>query len=78
LVAERNANYVRDILKTIGISPERIQLFHCSAAEGQRFQQEVTRISNKIKSLGSNPFKGSKNSKKDKMNSKKTKKNKPK
>jgi len=52
-------------LKTVGISPERVQLFHCSAAEGQRFQQEATRISEEIQKLGSNPFKKSKTSDKE-------------
>jgi len=44
----------------VGLSPERIQMFHCSAAEGQRFQQEVTRISSIIEDLGTNPLKESK------------------
>ena len=57
LVAERNVQYVKEILKTTGISPERVQIFHCSAAEGQRFQNEVTRISEQIADLGSNPLK---------------------
>ncbi len=34
-------------------------MFHCSAAEGQRFQEEVTRISQVIERLGSNPMKES-------------------
>ena len=34
-------------------------MFHCSAAEGQRFQQEVTRISEVIENLGNNPVKQS-------------------
>lgn len=34
-------------------------MFHCSAAEGQRFQQEVTRISEVIGNLGNNPVKQS-------------------
>ncbi len=34
-------------------------MFHCSAAEGQRFQEEVTRISKIIEKLGSNPMKES-------------------
>jgi len=59
LVAERNVEYVRNILKTTGISPERVHMFHCSAAEGQRFQNEVTRISEIITNLGSNPLKES-------------------
>ena len=56
-IANRNAEYVKEILKTTGISPERIQMFYCSAAEGQRFQNEVTRVSNIIENLGSNPLK---------------------
>ena len=34
-------------------------MFHCSAAEGQKFQQEVTRISEVIENLGNNPVKQS-------------------
>ncbi|HDZ19599.1 MAG TPA: hydrogenase iron-sulfur subunit [archaeon] len=52
-------------MKTVGISPKRVQLFHCSAAEGQRFQQEATRISEEIQNLGSNPLKKSKTSDKE-------------
>ena len=65
MVAERNVQYVREILKSAGLSPERIQMFHCSAAEGQRFQEEVTRISTIIEKLGKNPFKEASSSKKD-------------
>lgn len=32
-------------------------MFHCSAAEGQKFQEEVTRISEIIENLGSSPLK---------------------
>jgi len=32
-------------------------MFHCSAAEGQKFQNEATRISEQIADLGSNPIK---------------------
>jgi len=73
LVAERNANYTKEILKTVGVSPERIQMFNCSAAEGQRFQEEITRISETIKNLGSNPLKDSIASKKEEKESKKKK-----
>ena len=51
--------YTKEILKTAGLNPERIQMFHCSAAEGQKFQQEVTRISEVIENLGNNPVKQS-------------------
>ncbi len=48
-------------------------MFHCSAAEGTRFQNEVTRISETIKNLGSNPLKDSNSSKKEEKESKKKK-----
>jgi len=32
-------------------------MFHCSAAEGQKFQIEATRITEIIEKLGSSPFK---------------------
>jgi len=44
----------------MGISQKRVQMFNCSAAEGKKFQEEVTRISEEIKKIGSNPFKESK------------------
>jgi F420-non-reducing hydrogenase iron-sulfur subunit len=59
LVAAKNVEYTREILKAAGMDPDRIQMFHCSAAEGQRFQQEVTRISDIIENIGKNPIKKS-------------------
>jgi coenzyme F420-reducing hydrogenase delta subunit len=67
--------YSREILKTTGISPERIQMFHCSAAEGQKFQNEANRISELIRNLGSNPIKETiKSAKKEKKVAEKEKK----
>ena len=63
--------YVKEILKTIGLSPERIQMFNCSAAEGQRFQNEVSRVSEIIGNIGSNPIKESLSKEKDKGSKKK-------
>lgn len=76
LVAARNVKYTKQVLKTAGIAPERIQMFHCSAAEGQRFQEEVTRISKIIEDLGVNPIKES--IRKEKEDSKQKNKNNPK
>lgn len=74
LVAERNVKYTKEILKTVGLSPERIQMFHCSAAEGQKFQEEAIRISETIQNLGHNPLKDSISSKKEEKESKNTQK----
>lgn len=76
MVAARNVKYTKQVLKTAGIAPERIQMFHCSAAEGQRFQEEVTRISKIIEDLGVNPIKES--IRKEKEDSKQKNKNNPK
>jgi hypothetical protein len=45
-------------------------MFHCTAAEGQRLQEEVTRISEIIENLGSNPIKESLRSEMKKKDSK--------
>jgi len=58
----------------MGLSPERVQMFNCSAAEGKKFQEEVSRISEEIKKIGSSPLKESKDNKES--DSKKGKKNK--
>ena len=73
LVAAKNIKYVKEILKTTGISPERIQMIHCTAAEGQRFQNEVIRVSEIISKLGSNPLKKSISNEKSPKNSQKGK-----
>jgi coenzyme F420-reducing hydrogenase delta subunit len=75
LVAERNVQYVKEILKTTGVSQERVQIFNCSAAEGQKFQNEATRISEQIADLGSNPIKENLKSEKEKKSSEDKKKN---
>jgi len=49
-------------------------MFHCSAAEGQKFQIEATRISELIQDLGDNPIKESIKSNKKEKDLKETKK----
>jgi hypothetical protein len=48
-------------------------MIHCSAAEGQKFQKEVIRVSEIITKLGSNPLKKSKSNEKNQKNSQKGK-----
>jgi coenzyme F420-reducing hydrogenase delta subunit len=66
-------NYVREILESVGISPKRVQMFYCSAAEGKRFQEEVTRISDEIKEIGKSPFKQTAQNKNEKSKESKSK-----
>ncbi len=46
-------------------------MFNCSAAEGQRFQNEVSRVSEIIGNIGSNPIKETLSKEEDKGSKKK-------
>jgi hypothetical protein len=48
-------------------------MIHCSAAEGQKFQEEVIRVSKIIEDLGSNPIKDLIRIEKEKENAKEQK-----
>jgi hypothetical protein len=48
-------------------------MIHCTAAEGQKFQNEIIRVSEIISKLGSNPLKKSKSNEKSQKNSQKGK-----
>ena len=56
--------YIKEVLKSIGIEPERIMMTYCSAAEGQKFQNEATKFDKLIHELGPNPMKSKKANKK--------------
>ena len=49
-------------------------MFNCSAAEGQKFQEEVIRVSGIIENLGTNPIKESLIKEGEKKDSKEKKK----
>jgi len=44
------------VLKSIGISEQRIMIGNCTAAEGQKFQKEATNFDKLIKKLGPSPL----------------------
>lgn len=44
--------YLQDILETLGIERERIQMMFFSAAEGERFRQLTTKMDQTIRKLG--------------------------
>ena len=53
--AYRQVEYTKEILKAVGISPERIKIIYCTAAEGQKFQREATEFDKTIRKLGPSP-----------------------
>ncbi len=56
--AQRRIILTKKLLQQFGIEPERLQLEWISASEGARFAQVVTKFTERIKFLGSNPLKG--------------------
>ena len=45
-------HYIQDVLETMGLERDRIEMIFVSAAEGARFRQLVTEMTNRIKKLG--------------------------
>ncbi len=53
--ALRRFIFLRRMLSDLGIEPTRLQRFYASAAEGQRFADEMMRIVGEVKALGPIP-----------------------
>ena len=53
--ALRRFIFLRRMLSDLGIEPARLQRFYASAAEGQRFADEMARIVDEVKTLGPIP-----------------------
>ena len=53
--ALRRFIFLRRMLSDLGIDPTRLQRFYASAAEGQRFADEMARIVDEVKALGPIP-----------------------
>ncbi len=50
--AEKMFNLTRDLIKILGIEPERVRLEWISSAEGTRFAEVATEFTEEIRSLG--------------------------
>jgi F420-non-reducing hydrogenase iron-sulfur subunit len=57
LRARKRVNYVKEILKDIGIEPERVEMYNLSSAMGPRFAEIAQEMTQKIKDLGPSPVK---------------------
>ena len=55
--AYRSVEYLKEVLKSIGIQPERLKMEFCSSAEGQKFQEVAKTFHEQIKKLGPSPLK---------------------
>lgn len=50
-------DYLKEMLKTIGLDECRVQMRYCSAAEGEKFAKMAREITDEILKLGPNPLK---------------------
>lgn len=60
LQAKKRVQYVKGILKAIGINPERLQMYNLSAAMGSRFSEITWEMTHKVMELGPSPVKTAK------------------
>jgi coenzyme F420-reducing hydrogenase delta subunit len=61
---------MKEILKVVGLDPERIKIIYCTAAEGQKFQNEAIEIDKTIRKLGPSPLRSKKSTPKEKAKAK--------
>ena len=52
----RLVEYLKEVLKTVGLEPERLRMSFCTSAEGQKFQLTAIEFDKKIKELGPSPL----------------------
>jgi len=56
LRARRRVERAKQILAEIGLEPERLEMFHLSSAEGPRFAEIATEMTQRLKRLGPSPL----------------------
>ena len=61
LRARKRVNYAKELLKEVGIEPERLEMYNLSSAQGQRFALIANEMGEKIRALGPSPIKKAKN-----------------
>ena len=55
LRARKRVKYLKELLKEVGIEPERVEMYNLSSAQGQRFAQIANEMTEKIRALGPSP-----------------------
>jgi len=53
--ARRKVEYVKKVLESLGLEPERVEMFNMSSAEGPRFAQVANEFTERIRELGPSP-----------------------
>ena len=55
--ARKRVEKAQEILESVGIGGERVQMYNLSSSEGPKFAEFATEMTEKIKGLGPNPIK---------------------
>jgi len=63
LKAEKRMNITRELLKLLGLGPERLRLEWISASEGGKFAEVVTDFTEELRKMGPNPLRAEVNPK---------------
>ncbi len=50
-------NYAKKLLAEVGLEPERLEMFFLSSAEGVRFAEIASEMTERARRLGPNPLK---------------------
>ena len=50
-------NYTKTLLQQVGLEPERLEMYFLSSAEGIRFAEIATEMTERARQLGPNPLK---------------------
>ncbi len=56
ILAKKRVNHIKEILSSIGIEPERVEMFNLSSAMGPRFAEIALEMTDRIKKLGPSPI----------------------
>ena len=56
LNARRRVNYVKTLLKGIGLEPDRVRMFNMSSAMGRQWAEAVTEMDDQVRKIGPNPL----------------------
>jgi coenzyme F420-reducing hydrogenase delta subunit len=54
--AERRVSHTKGLLAEIGLEPERLEMFFLSSAEGVRFAEIATEMTERARQLGPSPL----------------------
>jgi coenzyme F420-reducing hydrogenase delta subunit len=57
--ARRRVDYVRGLLRQIGLEPERVRMFNLSSAMGRQWAEAVAEMDAQVRALGHNPLRRS-------------------